>query len=175
MYRRKHGIYVFPSFLSSFHVYVSVMCMCVSMNVHVRRCVGACAYVYTGPRLVLEFFLDLSATFFFEAGSLIQIQSSGRIAHCCSLACSRDPSSFCWGWDDRWAAMPTGHLHELGYQNSCPTACIVSILTAEPSPQPYAPWSPVPRMCFIVQSWLPWSLLYTKRFKFLPSLHIKTL
>lgn len=71
------GFMYFPLFYL-FFVCICVMCTLVCMNIHICMCVGA--GVYAVPRLVLGFFFDMSTTFFFEAGSLIQIHSSKRIA-----------------------------------------------------------------------------------------------
>ena len=71
------GFMSFPLFYL-FFVCMCVMCMNVCMNIHICGCAGAC--VYAAPRLVLGFFFALSATFFFEAGSLIQILRSKRIS-----------------------------------------------------------------------------------------------
>ena len=111
IYRRKHGIYVFPTVLSFFLcVCMCVMCTNVCMNIHIFGCVGTC--VYAVPRLVLGFFFALSATFFFETGSLIQIQRSKRITILSLDSLLQVSYLFVIRLEYRWAAMPTWHLQK---------------------------------------------------------------
>lgn len=108
MYRRKHGIYVFPSVLSFFRVYVCDVHECVYEYSHmcVCRCICICS-----PKVGIGIFFALSATFFFEAGSLIQIQRSKRISILSLDSLLQVSYLFPMRLEYRWAAMPIWHLH----------------------------------------------------------------
>lgn len=77
------------------------------MDVYAQECV----WTWMPRLMILGAIIDLSSTFFNEAGSLNQIQNSSIYLSVLLCMCVGSPMSSFWGWNYRWVIKPTWHLH----------------------------------------------------------------